>query len=135
MPQSHDWRFLRLLPLIPFAFFLQDLQPTDLFRGDVAPGNTEVRGVELQFQQPLKEAAGVGMRPRVIQIVQFAVGTAVHHELPAAALRAGARRVGVLHRSNHAALSAGDVVGVGAAARAVRTAIAQLARAHRTMDQ
>ena len=135
MPPLRDRRFLRLLPLIAVAFFFQDLKPTHFLRGDVAPGNAEMRGVKLQFQQPLKEAAGVRMRPRVIQIVKLAMWAAVDGERPAAALGAGARRVGVLHPSHCAALSAGDVVGVGAAARAVHTAIAQFARAHRAMDQ
>src|ERR1022692_4034380 len=123
-PPLRDRRFLRLLPLITVAFFFQDLKPTDLLRGDVAPGNAEMSRVKLQFKQPLKEAAGVGVAPSVVQIVQFAMCAAVDGELPAAALRAGARRVGAFHRSNHAALSAGDIVGVGAAARAVGTAIA-----------
>src|SRR5208337_3676336 len=88
---------LRLLPLIALAHFLQDLKAADLFGGDVSPGNAEVRRVELQFQKPFKEAAGVGVRPRVIEIVEFAVGAADDSELPAATLRAGAGSVGVAH--------------------------------------
>jgi hypothetical protein len=127
--------FLRLLPLIAIALLLQDLKAADLFGGDVCPGNTEVRRVELQFQEPFKEAAGVGVRPRVIEIVEFAVRAAVDSELPAATLRAGAGSVGVAHSAREAALSTSDIVGVGAAARTVRTAVAQLAGPHRTIDQ
>jgi hypothetical protein len=55
-----------------------------------------VRRVELQFQEPLKEAAGMGVRPRVIEIVELAgAPQRLTSELPAATLRAGAGRVGV----------------------------------------
>ena len=47
-------RFLRLLPLIAVALLFQDLEAADFFGRDVAPGNAEVRRVELQFQKPFK---------------------------------------------------------------------------------
>ena len=127
--------FLHLLPLIAVALLFENLKPADFLGGDVCPGNAEVRRVELQFQQPLKEATGVGVRPRVVEIVEFAVGAAIDGELPAAALRACAGSVGVVDGARQAALSAGDIVGVGAAARTVNAAITQLSRAHRPEDQ
>ena len=91
--------------------------------------------VELQLQQPFKQATGVGVRPGVIEVVELAVGAAVDSELPAAALRAGTRGVGVAHGARQAALAAGDIVRVRAAARAVGAAIAQLGRAYRAEDE
>ena len=126
---------LHLLPLVAVAFFLEDLETADLFGGDVAPGDAEVRRVELEFQQPFKEAAGMGVGPGVIEIVELAVRAAVDGELPAAALRACAGGVGVVYRAHQAALATGDIVGVGAATRTVCAAIAQLGRAHRPEDQ
>ena len=133
--RSHDRRFLCLLPLITVAFFFQDLEAADFLRSDVAPGDAEVRRVELQFQQPFKKAAGVRVRPSVIQVVKLAVRAAVDDELPTGTLRARAWRVGVLHCAHQPAFPAGDVVGIGAAAWTVRAAIAEFARAHRPEDQ
>src|SRR5579883_841251 len=126
---------LHLLPLVAVPFFLEDLETPDLFGGNVAPGNAEVCRVELQLQQPLKQAASIGVAPGVVEVVELAMCAAVDGELPATALRAGTRRVGVVHRAHQAALAAGDVVGVGAATRTIGAAIAQLGRAHRPEDQ
>ena len=117
------------------ALFFQNLKATDLLRSDVAPGNAEVRRVELQFQKPFKEAPSIGVGPGVIEIVETAVCAPVDGKLPAAALRAGAGRVGVAHCARQPALAAGDIVGVGAAARTVHAAVAQLARPYRAIDE
>ena len=52
--RSLGLRFLDLFPLVPVPFFLQDLEPADFLCRDVAPGNGEVRGVELQLQHTLE---------------------------------------------------------------------------------
>jgi hypothetical protein len=115
-----------LLSLVALAFFLEDLKPAHLLRCHVAPGDTEVGRIELQFEDPLEEAAGDRVRAHVIQIVQSAMRAAVDGVLPGAAVRAGARRVGIPNGALVPALPARNIVGIGAATRAVRAPVAQV---------
>ena len=43
---------------VALAFFLEDLEPAHLLGSHVAPRNAEVGRIELQFKDPLEEAAG-----------------------------------------------------------------------------
>ena len=108
------------------ALFLEDLEATDLFGGHVAPGNVEVGRVELQLKDPLKEAAGDRVRPGVIEVIEPAMRAAVDGEPERPAMRAGARRVGIVHRALEPTLLAPDVVGVGAAARPIGAPVAEV---------
>jgi hypothetical protein len=111
---------------IAFAFFLEDLEAADLLCGDVAPRNTEVGRIELQFEDPLEKATGDRVRAHVIQVVEPAMRATIDGVLPGAAMRAGARRVGVVHRALMPALSARHIVRVGTTVGAVRTAVAEV---------
>lgn len=124
-----------MLPLIPVPFFFQDLEATDFLCRNVAPRNAEMRRVELQFQQPLKQASGMGVRPRVVQIIELAVRAAIHSELPATTLRAGSWCVCILGSAPETTLSARYIVGIRAAARSVHAAIAQLLRMDGSINQ
>src|SRR5579885_2351711 len=129
------WQFLYPLPLVAVALFFQNLQAADFFGRHITPRDAEMRGVELQFQQPLEQPPGGRVRPRVVKIIQLAVRAAVDGELPVATVRAGAGRVGVVRRAHRAALPARHIVGVRTAARAIRSAIAQLFRMDRAVNQ
>jgi hypothetical protein len=111
---------------ISLAFFLDDLEPTHLLGGYVGPWDAEVGRIELQFEDPLKEATGDRVGPHVFQVVESAMRAAIDGELPGAAMRAGARRVGVAHRALLPALTARYIVRVGATVRAVRAAVAEI---------
>jgi hypothetical protein len=124
-----------LLSLVALAFFLEDLKPAHLLRCHVAPGDTEVGRIELQFEDPLEQAAGGRVRTHVIQVVQPAMRAAVDGVLPGAAMRAGARRIGVPNRVLVPALPARHIVGIRAAARAVRAAIAKILLVDGPMDE
>ena len=111
---------------IALAFFLDDLEPTHLLGGYVAPRDAEVGRIELQFEDPLEEATGDRVGPHVVQVVESAMRAAVDGVLPGAAVRAGARRVGVPNRALAPALPARHIVGIRATARAVRAAVTQI---------
>ena len=111
---------------IALALFLDDLESAHFLGGYVGPGDTEVGRIELQFEDPLKEATGDRVGPHVVQVVESAMRAAVDGVLPGAAMRAGARRVGVAHRALVPALTAHYIVRVGATVRAVRTAVAEV---------
>ena len=83
-----------------------------------------MRRIKLQLQQSFEKPSCVRARPHVIQIVQLAVRAAVHRELPAGALRAGARRVRIVGCTAVSALAARYIVGIGAATWALQAAIA-----------
>src|SRR5579871_2860180 len=111
---GHDWKLWWVVvcefAFIAFAFFLEDLEATDLLCGDVAPRNTEVGRIELQFEDPLEKAASDRVRAHIIQVVEPAMRATVDGVLPGAAMRAGARRVGIVHRALMPALSARHIV-------------------------
>lgn len=111
---------------ISLAFFFDDLEPTYLLGGYVGPWDAEVGRIELQFEDPLKEATGDRVGPHVIQVVESAMRAAIDGVLPGAAMRTGARRVGVTHRALVPALTARYIVRVGATVRAVRAAVAEV---------
>ena len=118
--------FLSQFAPIALAFFIDDLEATHLLGGDVGPGDAEVGRVKLQFEDPLEKAACGRVRTRVFQVVESAMRAAIDGVLPAAAMRAGARRVGVVHRALMPALTARYIVRVGATVRAVRAAVAEV---------
>ncbi len=111
---------------ISLAFFFDDLKPTHLLGVYVGPWDAEVSRIELQFEDPLKEATGDRVGPHVVQVVESAMRAAIDVVLPGAAMRAGSRRVGVAHRALVPALSARYIVRVGATVRAVRAAVAEI---------
>jgi hypothetical protein len=118
--------FLGLLAMEPLALFLEDLEATDFFGGHITPRDVEMGRVEFQLKDTLKEAAGDRVRPGVIEVIEPATRATVDGEPERAAMRAGARRVGIVHRALVPTLLAPYVVGVWAAARAVRAAVAQI---------
>ena len=121
--------------LVLLAFFLEDLEAANLLCCHVAPRNTEVGRVELKFEDPLEEATSDRVRAHVIQVVETAMRAAVDRVLPGAAVRAGARRVGIPNGALVPALPARDIVGIGAATRAVRAPVAQVLLVDGPMDQ
>ena len=121
--------------LVTLAFFLEDLEAAHLLGSYVAPGNTEVGRVKLKFEDPLEEATGDRVGAHVIQVVQTAMRAAVDGVLPGAAVRAGARRVGIPNGALVPALPARHIVGIRAATRAVRAPVAQVVLVDGPMDQ
>jgi hypothetical protein len=119
-------RVAGLLPLIPVPFFFENLEAAAFLGGDLVPRDAEVRHVEFEFQDPLEQGAGRGAPAHVVEVIQFAVPAPLHRELPGTAVRARARCVRIIHLTHQAAFAADDIVGIRAAARAVRAAIAQL---------
>jgi len=129
------WIVVREFLPIALAFFLEDLEATHLLGGHVAPGNAKVGRIELQFEDPLEKATGDRVRSDVIQVVEAAMRAAVDGVLPGAAVRAGARRVGITNRALVPALTARYIVGIRATARTVRASIAQVILVDAPMDE
>jgi len=75
------------------------------------------------------------MRSGVIQILQPAVLAPADGELQPAALRAPARRVGILNLPRQAALAADNTVGVVAGAGTIGAAITQVSSPDGAVDQ
>ena len=121
--------------MVLLAFFLEDLEAANLLCCYVAPRNAEVGRIELQFEDPLEKPTGDRVRAHVIQVVETAMRAAIDRVLPGAAVRAGARRVGVADRALMPALPARHIVGIGAATRAVRAPVAQVLLVDGPMDQ
>ena len=126
---------LLLLALIPVPLLLEDLEAADFLRCHLMPWNTEVRHIELEFQDALEQRAGRRVPARVVEIIQLAVSAPLHRELPGAAVRARARCVGVVHLAHQAAFRADDIVRIRTAARPVRAAIAQVRDAQQPIGQ
>ena len=91
--------------------------------------------IELQFKDPLKEAARDRVRAHVLQVIETAMRAAVDRVLPGAAVRAGARRVGIANGTLVPALPARHIVGIRATAWTVRATIAQVLLVNGPMDQ
>jgi len=58
-----------LFPVVTIALFFEDLEAAYLFRRHIAPRNTEVRCVKLQFEDPFEQSPGNRVRPDVIEVV------------------------------------------------------------------
>jgi len=71
----------------------------------------------------------------MVKVIETAMRAAVDGVLPGAAVRAGARRVGITNRALVPALPARHIVGIRATARPVRATIAQVLLVNGPMDQ
>ena len=123
------------LPVESVAFLLENLKTAHFLCGHVAPGNVEVGCAELQLQDPFEQPPGNGMRPGMVEVVEPAMRAAIDRELERPAMRAGAGRVGVIHRALEPATPAPHVVRVRAAARPILLPITKLCRANGPIDQ
>ena len=91
--------------------------------------------VELQLQQPLKKPASSRVGANVIQVIQAAMRAALDGVLVGAAMRAGARRVGVANGSPVPALTTRYVVRLGAPTRTVVATVAEILLVDGAIDE